>query len=77
MMVILLKILLKRTDLEKNSFLLYIKPNKENCGLEEMVFIVSMASLLKEYIKYKFERTTAVSRNGEVWDLSEIGKVFN
>jgi hypothetical protein len=41
--------------LRVNSFGLYIKANKENCGLEEqvqVVYIDSMAILLKENIKY-------------------------
>lgn len=48
-------------DLRVNTFGLYIKANRENCGLEEpvqVVYIVSMASLLKENINYKHERTT-------------------
>jgi hypothetical protein len=40
------------------SFGLYIKANKENCGLEGLVYIDSMAILLKEYINHKYERTT-------------------
>ena len=47
-------------DLRVNSFGLSIKANMENCGLEEqvqVVYIDSMAILLKEYINYKHERT--------------------
>jgi topoisomerase IA-like protein len=41
-------------DLRVKRFGLYIKANKENCGLEEksqVVYIDSMASLLKEDFK--------------------------
>lgn len=44
--------------LKVNTFRLYILANRENCGSEEpvqVVYIVSMASLLKEYINRKHE----------------------
>jgi hypothetical protein len=47
--------------LRVNTFGLYIKANRENCGSEEQIqlaYIDSMAILLRENINYKYERTT-------------------
>ena len=53
-------------------FRAYINRNLPNC---ERILIKSLElkySAWKEVLP-----TTAVSRNGEIWDLSEKGKVFN
>lgn len=48
-------------DLKATTFGRYIKVKKEHCGLEEQIqvlYIVSMAGLLKEFINQMNERTT-------------------
>ena len=53
-------------------FRAYINRNLPNC---ERILLNSLE--LKYNAWKEVLPTTAVSRNGEVWDLSEIGKVFN
>ena len=52
-------------------FRAYINRNLPNC---ERILLKSLE--LKYSASKEVLPTTAVSRNGEVWDLSEIGKVF-
>ena len=53
------------------GFIAYINRNLPNC---ERILLKSLE--LKYSASKEVLPTTAVSRNGEVWDLSEIGKVF-
>ena len=53
-------------------FRAYINRNLPNCERKLLKSLEQKYSALKEVLP-----TTAVSRNGEVWDLSEKGKVFN
>ena len=52
-------------------FRAYINRNLPNCERKLLKSLELIYSALKEVLP-----TTAVSRNGEVWDLSEKGKVF-